>query len=102
MTDYTAHFTDTSHAFVFNGDSIPDYMVPGLVRYFVNYIDPGSFLRAVLSNDLLEACKCADENNLTRIHVYAAYLYQLAPIGSYGSPEAVRAWLAPSLPEAED
>jgi hypothetical protein len=34
-----------------------DHLVPGLQRYFSDHIETGSFLRAVLENDLCEACR---------------------------------------------
>ena len=79
--------------FSFEGVTIPEYMHGGLVRYFFYHIDPGSFLRAVLENDLMGAFGQADEENMHRMPAYAAFLYSTAPPGSYGSPEAVKAWL---------
>ena len=41
----------------------------------------------------MEACGRADEKNLAALQVWAAFLYNEAPRGSYGSPEKVKAWL---------
>ena len=74
---------------------IPPYMWGGMSRYMVNRIPPGSFLQALLSNDLMEAFARADEENSACIRQYCQFLYNYAPRGSYGSPENFRAWLNP-------
>ena len=76
-------------------EMLPDYMVGGLVRYFNNRIPPGSFLTAVLSNDLMEAASCADDNNRQYLFQYCMLLYNNAPgrPNGWGSPEAVATWL---------
>jgi len=72
---------------------IPDYMMPGLLRYIEYGVMPGHFLTAVLENDLKEAVSQADENNMKNLPAYMGYLYNEAPIGCYGSPEIVSAWV---------
>ena len=72
---------------------IPDYMIGGLTRYLLNGIPPGSFLTAVLSNDLMEALGHADYENQTALPAYGTFLYNYAPRNCKGSPEAVREWL---------
>lgn len=73
---------------------IPGYMQGGLRRYYEDRRGTGDFLSAVLSNDLLKALSHADLNNRAALHAYAMWLFNQAPIGSYGSPEAVEGWLA--------
>lgn len=77
----------------FRGYEIPDYMMPGLTRYVEQGIEPGSFLYAVLCNDLKDACGRADENNLANLPAYAAWIYNEAPAQCHGSPERVQAWI---------
>lgn len=72
---------------------IPRYMVGGLVRYFADRIAPGSFLLAVLQNDFMKALGCADSANINCLKAYGMFLYDYAPLGSYGSRENVDAWL---------
>ena len=48
MTD--AYYDDTAHWAL-----IPQHMRGGIERYVMNGVPPGSFLTAVLSNDLKEA-----------------------------------------------
>ena len=72
---------------------VPEHCRDGLRRYFENRIPPGSFLTAVLSNDLMGAAGRADDVNRHRLLDYCTFLYSYAPRGSFGSPEAVRDWL---------
>lgn len=52
----------------------------------------GHFLRALLSNDLMQAFAYADGDNLRHMHGWAVFLYNYAPSTCYGSPERVQAW----------
>jgi len=63
-------------------------------RYIQQGVRPGSFLTAVINNDLHSACECADNINIRIIPAYVAYLYNYAPSGSWGYPGAVDDWLA--------
>jgi hypothetical protein len=78
--------------FVFQGRIIPDYMVGGITRYIEHGVLPGDFLRAVISNDLKEACSRADSNNMWVLPVYVAYFYNNAPGECWGSKEKMLAW----------
>ena len=72
---------------------IPEYMIGGLRRYIENGIEPGSFLSAVLCNDLRGACECADDINRSRLFEYVKFLYSYAPAGCWGSQERFEKWL---------
>ena len=48
----------------------------GLTRYVKHHIPPGSFLRAVLENNLSEAVANADERNLVEIKKIVQYVYK--------------------------
>jgi hypothetical protein len=54
----------------------------------------GSFLRAVLSDKLVEAYAAADEANTVAMREWAAFLYEYAPRNAWGSYEALSAWHA--------
>jgi hypothetical protein len=54
----------------------------------------GSFLTAVLSNDLKRAVAKADDVNLPLLPAYVSYLYDHAPYASWGSEQAVETWIA--------
>lgn len=53
----------------------------------------GSFLEAVLSNDLMEAFARADSGALDNLPHIVAYLYNKVPSGCWGSRERVREWI---------
>lgn len=74
-------------------DLVPDYMWPSVERYFVDRIEPGNFLSALLSNDLMGAIGAADDTNQENIVNWCKFLYNYAPSGSYGLPENFRNWL---------
>ena len=72
---------------------IPEYMRDGMTRYIKRGIPPGSFLTAVLSNDLMGALRKADDTNINAMPAYGRFLYNYAPAGCYGSPDAVDRWV---------
>lgn len=73
---------------------VPISMQDGVVNYLLHGYHPGSFLEAVLSNDLKEACARADEINQSRLFQYVFFLYNYAPFEAWGSPERMQAWIA--------
>ena len=79
---------------------VPSYMHGAVVRYMEEGIPPGSFLSAVINNDLREACSRADDTNKLALHSYVMWFYNWAPVGTWGHPDAVRDWCQP-LPEGE-
>lgn len=72
---------------------VPEHLHGGLVRYIVHRIPPGSFMEAVLSNDLREAMGRADEASRHGLFEIVSFLYNNAPCGCWGSPANVKAWL---------
>ena len=73
---------------------VPEHLCGGLVGYFVARVRPGNFLQALLRNDLREAVLRADRFSLLALRELVWFLENHAPGGSFGSPEAVEAWLA--------
>lgn len=73
--------------------NIPDYMQDGLIEYILHGRPTGSFLTAVLSNDLKEACSRADSTNIHALPRYISFLYNHAPVGCWGSEERVESWI---------
>ena len=71
---------------------IPEYMHEGMIMYIGRGIKPGSFLSAVLRNDLRSACHCADSTNRHLLFEYVFFLYNYAPGGCWGSEEKFEAW----------
>lgn len=74
-------------------NNLPDYMVEGLIRYIEDGIVPGSFLQAVLRNDLRDACARADAANRFLIWEYVNVLWNYTPSDCWGSPEKVQRWI---------
>ena len=72
---------------------VPEHTHTALMNYFNNCWEPGSFLMAVLRNDLMEASFRADHVNKQHLAEIAAWVYHNAPRGSWGSNEIVRGWL---------
>jgi len=68
-------------------------MLAKLQRYIDVGCPVGGFLRAVISNDLREAVGRADERNISNLPAYVVWLYNEAPSGASGSPEAYQLWL---------
>lgn len=73
-------------------DGLPDYMHDGVVRYLVHRIRPGSFLCAVIANDLFRASLTADRDNSRCLDTWARWFYYNAPMGSIGSYDAIDKW----------
>ena len=72
---------------------IPDYMQDGLSFYLSEGRPVGNFLTAVLTNNLKEACNRADDTNIRLLPNYVSFLYNQAPMNSWGSEERVTAWI---------
>lgn len=68
------------------------YMEDGLRLYLEDGTMPGDFMEAILRNDLMTACAHADATNKHNIFQWAEWLYNYAPMGSYGSSENVQNW----------
>lgn len=73
---------------------IPEHCRDGLDAYLGEGRPVGHFLTAVLSNDLAAAAGRADDENRPRLADYVRFLYSYAPAGSWGSPKAVKDWIA--------
>lgn len=72
---------------------VPDRMMAGLRRYVDDGIAPGSFLEAVICNDLRSAVASADEENMRNLPAFVSWLYNEAPGGSWGSEANMEAWM---------
>tara|TARA_R110002020_G_scaffold283942_1_gene499564 strand:- start:225 stop:512 length:288 start_codon:yes stop_codon:yes gene_type:complete len=89
MTDSErTKFTD---ALVFS--QIPVHMREGMINYFIHRLEPGSFLFAMLSNDIELARVKADSINAFCIPEYEKFFVDHCDEEAYGSREKVQAWL---------
>jgi hypothetical protein len=73
---------------------LPGHIQGGVQRYIEKRIEPGSFLSAVICNDLREACAYADDINRHRLFDIVSWFYCEAPGNCWGSPEKFLAWLS--------
>jgi hypothetical protein len=73
--------------------NVPENLHEGLIAYMTERRPVGSFLTAVLSNDLQQAVTRADPITGRRLRETVLFLHNYAPAPSWGSPAAVTAWL---------
>jgi hypothetical protein len=71
---------------------VPAHLHEGLLRYVQDGILPGSFLQAVLCNDLREAVSRADPFAFVGLPALITFLEYHAPIPAWGSRRRVLAW----------
>ena len=72
---------------------VPRSLVPGLVGYAVDRCPVGSFLTAVLENNLVEAVLRADNVNRLKLREIVGFISDELPSACWGSPTKVDAWL---------
>lgn len=77
-----------------NEYNLPEHMCLGMSNYLLHHIQPGSFMTAVLSNNLRESVACADEINSRLLKEWVMFMYNELPADSWGSPEKVNNWLS--------
>jgi hypothetical protein len=75
------------------GGSPPRRILEALARYAELHIQPGSFLTAVLENNLAEALLTADVDSLAALPEINRLIARHLPTPCYGSREKVAAWL---------
>lgn len=73
---------------------IPQRTIDTIDGYFKHGMQPGSFVRCVLENDLQGAAATADFENRVALFDIAKYVFNNLPIGCHGSPRIVNEWLA--------
>lgn len=62
---------------------VPEILLPGIRRWVLDAVPPGRFLRAVISNDLREALRSADDESRKYLPDILAY-FNLLPKPCYG------------------
>jgi hypothetical protein len=78
---------------LFQDNHMPEHMEDGLYMYLTFRISPGSFMKAVLSNDLIMACEQADVINRNALYKWVVFMINYLPPACYGSPDNVAKWL---------
>ncbi len=74
-------------------NGVPEHTLEALNNYFKFGWEPGSFLMSVLCNDLYGAASRADHMNKPALAYIAQYIVNEAPLGSWGTPDAVKDWV---------
>lgn len=69
----------------------PD-IIEAIDRWAATGTPTGSFVQAVLENNLCEAVGRADNDNLEALPAIVGYVYNEVPSQCWGSPEKVEAW----------
>lgn len=72
---------------------LPAHMQEGAIGYVLLGYHPGSFLSAVLRNDLISAAENADELNKFALHEWAVFVYNAVPMHARGSQDAIAKWV---------
>lgn len=75
---------------------VPAHLKLGLRMYLERGVIPGSFLQAVLKNDLAEAIAHADNASLAGLKGLVSYLFNHVPTVAWKSREAVMDWASTS------
>jgi len=78
---------------LFEYNKIPERMMTSMTEYIETGRPMGHFLTAVFANDLSEAVKRGDAENVWIIPIYMTWVLNFAPIGSMGSYEKVDEWV---------
>jgi hypothetical protein len=73
---------------------VPEATARGLALYLVMGVPTGSFLHAVLENNLMESLGRADEFNTAAIKDIVSFLYNHMPALCWGNPTKVHEWPA--------
>ncbi len=76
-----------------NLSNIPEHMHQGIIDYVEHGTPPGSFLEAVLRNDLVAAAAHADDINKHHLFDYAVLLHNELPSGCWGSGRRIDEWI---------
>lgn len=88
---------------MFNYDTFPTEHMKGAVRRWIeDGITPGSFLSAVIANDLKDACARADDVNRHALFEIVRWFYNEAPAGCWGRPEALSTWRGTNSEDAAE
>ena len=71
---------------------VPEHLHEGLILYLTRGILPGSFLLAIVLNDLVATVGHADDDAMRGIKSLVQFLYYDTPGTAWGSPAKVEAW----------
>ena len=72
---------------------IPSRIIKALSNYAEHGYPVGSFLAAVISNDLMNAVGRADDDNIRVLRSICGFVHNEFPRGSHGSREIYKNWI---------
>jgi hypothetical protein len=72
---------------------VPEHLIEGLALYVAHGFRPGSFLEAVLANDLMDAVKRGDDDSRAGLVALCIFIDNDLPALCHGSRERVAAWM---------
>ena len=78
---------------MYNYSKLPVGLQDGMQRYIEHGISGGSFLNAVLENNLFSAVMRADVTNLKELPSIVKWIHWEIPSSSHGSELTVKAWI---------
>jgi len=74
-------------------NTLPDRLRHGMQRYVDHGIEPGSFLMAVLENDLIGAVNKADPDNFKDLKTIVNWFHWELPARCWGTKDVVENWI---------
>ncbi|NDD53226.1 hypothetical protein EBZ39_05025 [bacterium] len=72
---------------------IPERMQDAIKRYVIDRVKPGSFLTAVITNNLRRAFDYADDENVKLIGLYVQWFTDFPPALCWGDEQSMNKWL---------
>ncbi len=79
--------------YTFRSFYIPEGIMEEIRLYVEDGVKPGSFLSAIIQNDLSDACGRADDKNLHNLPAFVAYFWGETPACCWGSSEHMERWM---------
>jgi len=79
---------------MYNYEKIPEHIRESVKGYVEKGIPVGSFLTAVICNDLRESFAMADDINRDRMFDIVSFFYNEPPITCWGSRENMDKWIS--------
>lgn len=84
---------DLPTEYSFHHDFVPERIMNSLHQYIKNHLPVGSFLQAVISNDLQKSVAMADKESLANLRAIVMFLYNHAPGSCWGSEAIYKEWI---------
>lgn len=85
---YRAHLGDAADRLA----TLPEHMLPGIVRYVLFGVKPGSFLCSMMAGDIPLAMRRADAANVAALPSYVEFIRSGCPSNCRGGSRSVRDW----------